>query len=165
MKVVRSFSLLLPLVLLTAYTPRHAIYLSVIELKNADQATMTVKVFSDDLLDVLRNFNSSYDLKSPDQFNGINGEILMAYFNKNLTLKINGTVQKPTLNKIEKETDAHFLYFDLNMSSDWKNVEVIGSYFTELFPSQTNVLTVINNEKKQFARLTQSKPNFKITFD
>ena len=144
---------------------KHALYLSVMELTNSDQGRLTVKVFTDDLQDVLRNYNSNTDLNSFDQIGDINREILNTYFNQNLIIKINGKTKKMVLEKTVKETEAHFLYFQFDSDSDWKTLDVNGSYFTELFPAQTNVLTVINNEEKHFTRLTKSQPSYKVTFD
>lgn len=165
MKVNSLFFVLLSMVVFTSFAPKHALYLSVMELRNSDQGNLTVKVFTDDLQDALRNYDPRTDLKSFDQFSDLNREILARYFNQNLIIKINGKTTKMILEKIVKETEAHFLYFQIPSEVQWKSVEVNGPYFTELFPAQTNVLTVINNEKKHFTRLTKSQPSYKVIFD
>lgn len=146
---------------LSSYT-NHAIYLSVVEIT---ENSISIKVFSDDLRDVIRGYSDEYVGKGLEEFVSANQLIIDSYFSEYFKLAINGQSVKLKLTRAMNENDAYFLYFSFESPTEWKQVKVKGSFFTELFPDQSNVVTIKKNGKKYFARLTKSNPTYEITFD
>lgn len=158
------FRAILFALLISTFTSRanHAIYLSVVEIS---EGRVSIKVFSDDLQDVIRNYSEQTIHSDLDEFVSTNEEQINAYFNDKLKLRINGKLAAFDLIDSMKENDAHFLNFTFESDSIWKKLEVEGSYFTELFPGQINVLTISKGDKKHYAKLTKSEPAFKVLFE
>ena len=161
----KLFFLGLFLLTLTSGAPKHAIYLSVVELTHAKNSTLTVKVFTNDLQDVIRNYSAKYVPKSEDEFVAANRQLIEDYFQKNLLIKINEQRIQIQLKKAVQESDAHFLHFSVRTDLEWNNLEVTGAFFTELFPTQSNIFTLVHKEKKYFGRMTKSEPTYSVTFD
>lgn len=162
----RSIFLGLLFIVLTSGAPTHALYLSVVELTHGETSKLTVKVFSNDLQDVIRNHNSAkYVAKPADQFVSANRQLIEDYFSENLKIQINEKKVPIRFEKGVQESDAHFLHFSVNANSEWKNVEVKGAFFTELFPTQSNIFTLIHKEKKFFGRMTKSEPTYSVSLD
>jgi len=162
---IRSILLGVIFLILTSGAPIHALYLSVVELTHSEIPTLTVKVFTNDLQDVVRNYSTNYIPKPTDQFVVANRELINDYFKKNLVIQINGKKAQIQLGKTVQESDAHFLHFTVSTDPNWKSLEVTGAFFTELFPTQSNIFTLVHKEKKYFGRMTKSEPIYLVTFD
>lgn len=165
--MIRAAILFLPF-LLSVSRPNHAIYISIVDIyynSTTIESSMEVKVFTDDLQDVIRNFSGDYVSTSIDEFVGENEKLIAEYFSEHLKLIINGVSSQCTLTKVERENDAHFLFFDLPLTLEWQALEVQGGFFTEVFPDQSNVVSVAYDEEKQFAKLTKAHPTYSFTFD
>jgi hypothetical protein len=149
-------------------TPDHAIYISVIELKhdiNTLKTSVSVKVFTDDLQDAIRNNNDDLVQTTEAQFVSDNQIAVVKYFNNHLQISINDEIQVLDFIAAKKESDAYFLNFEIQTTSPWKIGKVNATYFMELFPTQSNVLRMTVGSRKYFARLTKSEPLFETTFD
>lgn len=140
----------------------HAIYLSVVEI---EQGTISIKVFSDDLQDAVRNDSDDYAAAEFNDFIEKNKELINDYFNKSFKLSINNRNANLQLVATKRENDAHFLYFTFESDSDWKQLNIKGDFFAELFPDQSNIISIQKEEEKYFARLTKSNPIYSVTFD
>jgi hypothetical protein len=147
--------------ILSLGVPSHAIFISVIDVK---EEAISIKVFSDDLRDVLRNYSDTYVNKGLEEFVQSNESLISDYFTNHLKIMINGKYLEFQLIEIKKENDAHFLYFSIESPAVWKQIEVKGDFFTELFPDQSNILTIKKDGEKYFSRLTKSNPKYTITF-
>lgn len=134
----------------------HAIYLSTIEI-NSNQ--VSIKVFTDDLQDALKNYGDSISKSIDDS------QLINSYFSDRLNMIINQKPKQIELIKSKVEGDATFLYFSFEDVSDWSSLRLKADYFMELFPDQSNVMTVINGSKKYYARLTKSNPSYLLNFD
>lgn len=147
----------------------HAIYISVVEINYSSttkKPDLQIKVFTDDLQDVLRNFSTDYVIQPKEAFIANNRQLVEDYFKSNLKLEVNGELLQGKFENARAENDAHFLRFTFQKSEkDWKNLEIEGKFFTELFPDQSNILNLKMDEKKYFARLTKAKPKYEINFD
>jgi hypothetical protein len=147
--------------ILSLGVPSHAIYISVIDVK---EEAISIKVFSDDLRDVLRNYSDTYVNMGFEEFTSTNQSLISDYFTDHFKIVINGESLKLQLIEIKKENDAHFLYFSIESPAVWKQIEVKGNFFIELFPDQSNILTITKDGEKYFSRLTKSNPKYAITF-
>ena len=139
----------------------HAIYISVIEI---NERTISIKVFSDDLHDAVKNYTNESINLSEEEFLLQYQDQIKKYFVNHFKLLINGKEQELTLEKTRKEGDASFIYFSLEEQSKWSNVTIEAPYFMELFPDQNNVLTLDYNDEKHYSRLSKVDDSFSVTF-
>lgn len=161
---IRILLLSLLFFVLNSISPNHAIYLSVVELTHSETPTLTIKVFTNDLQDIIRNYSTKYVPKSEDEFIAANRKLIEDYFQKNLLIQVNEKAAQIQLRKTMQESDVHFLYFSMNADANWVSLEVIGAFFTELFPIQSNIFTLDYKEKKYFGRMTKKYPTYSIVF-
>ena len=126
----------------------HALYLSVIDV-NIDEEVMKieVKVFTDDLLDVLKNQNSQM-ISTATKLS--NAEI-EEYFQKHLSTTDRGQNLQFSLDQITLEGESHFIHFSCPLPEGTSNLSVQAAYFMELFPTQQNILKVRKGDKNHFA--------------
>ncbi len=160
------FSLLLSLSATEALP--HAFYLAVVQLDHAAggaTARVTVKVFTDDLQDALRNaFPDEFRPVTTDAFCERLGEQAGRYFARHFTCTINGEERPMTLQRCELQNDVYLLQFELACPADWRELRVKADFFMELFPSQTNVLSILHGEEKGYFRLTKGAEACTVAF-
>lgn len=146
----------------------HAIYIATVEVtRSASQreAEVKIKVFTDDLQDVIRNYSSKYKPGAARDLISANGPLIAAYFQKNLAITINDELTTLEWVKGMHENDACFLQFSIGTPSAWEKLKVDGDFFCEVFADQSNVVTINNRDKRSFIRLTKSQPAYTFTFD
>ena len=150
-------------ILLTSFRSDHAIYVSVIEMEH-EQGTsgfqFSVKVFSDDLLNVLRNFDEDLVISGTDKVVTRNKKAVDLYFNQHLRVVVNGNLLKFELTGSQVENDAIFLSFKGEGPRQWKNLEIKAPYFMEVFPDQSNIVQFMCGDKSYFGRITLSNKEF-----
>ena len=131
----------------------HAIYLSVVEVQPAENQTalIRVKVFSDDLKDVLKNYENE-NMRDAGTGETTRKQLAQAYFNQNLRLSVNSSPLQLKLKGITEENDATFLQFESVAGSEWTLIDLDAPYFTELFPTQINTFKITYAGKKYYAR-------------
>ncbi len=147
--------------------PTHALYLGTIQLKHElgeEHAIMSIKVFSDDLQSAIRNASSDFQPGPLSELFDQNEDLIKAYFTQHTSIKINGEPSVSTLVKWEQQNDIHLLSFRLPCSSQWQAIDFQANFFMELFPTQSNVVSIINGEQRQFARLNKQKSSCQATF-
>lgn len=149
------------------HIPPHALYISVVEITHSTaskKALISVKVFSDDLQDALKNHSETYIPGPLDQFAKMNRPLIEKYFNKYFQCSINKETTGLTLKKIEVENDAHFIYFEVVSPAIWDEIIIEAPFFMELFPSQSNIITIKNGENTSYLRLTKASPKGVVGF-
>ena len=147
--------------------PSHALYLGTIQLKHEageERAQMNIKVFSDDLQSAVRNSSADFQTGPLSNLFEKNEALIRAYFRQHTNLTINGQVIAPILSKWEQQNDVHLLTFELSCPAQWQEVEFKANFFMELFPTQSNVVSIMNGEHRQFARLNKQKSNCQAKF-
>ena len=142
------------LVLMALFTSGdHAIYLSLVDL-DLNAQKITIKVFSDDLEDCLKNFDPNFtSFEDADK----NQEIVEKYFQQGLVLKINHEMVALSFSAASIENDAHFLVFHFQYTKSISMVQVRADFFMELFPTQSNVINLKHDGEQLFLRLTKDK--------
>jgi hypothetical protein len=120
----------------------HGIYLSVSEVSlSKSQSLIKIKIFSDDFENILRLYNngklSSTDICAKES-------LILSYFTKNMPIKINDKFIKLQWSGCEKIGDSLALHFSFNNPSDGKELKIKATFFTELFPSQQNIIQIKN---------------------
>ena len=151
---------LFSLLLLSAKPLPHAIYLSVVEVDRKDISTpavVRIKVFADDMEDALANQSGTrMTLLNPAGCLPARPAI-ENYFQQYLSLAVNEEPVKLELTHCEPVGDALLLYFQTTQNNPWRTITVSATFLMELFPSQSNVLSVYYGQEKRFAHLNKSK--------
>lgn len=143
----------------------HAIYISVIEIEQItdnDQATLKVKVFINDLEDAIRNQSGS----RVDYKEGCvtHQTALVSYFKEHLNLAINDIPIVFNLDHCETLKDALWVSFVFEQPTSWEQLDLSTDLFTELFPTQSNIVSVSYLKDKRFARLNKTDHTAHFTF-
>lgn len=120
----------------------HGIYLSVSEVslsKDNGQSHINIKIFSDDFENILRLYNngklSFTDICAKES-------LILAYFTKNMPIKINDKYIKLQWSGCKKIGDSLSLHFSFTSPADGKELKIKATFFTELFPSQQNIIQI-----------------------
>jgi hypothetical protein len=118
----------------------HGIYLSVSEVSlSKSQSLIKIKIFLDDFENILRLYNkgklSSTDICAKES-------LILSYFTKNMPIKINDKYIKLQWSGCEKIGDSLALHFSFDNPSDGKELKIKATFFTELFPSQQNIIQI-----------------------
>ena len=145
----------------------HAIYLSVAEVVHEPSGTnaqIKIKVFTNDLEDALFNELGQRITLSDAATFAVNKKYIQQYFANHFELTIDNKKQKPTLSRAALTGDAIWFYFNMSCANNWKDVSVKADYLMELFPTQSNVISIEHDSKKQFLRLTNSKKSDAVRF-
>ena len=145
----------------------HAIYLSVCEIDHRDKgstAEINIKVFENDIRDAFKNMFSIYpDFEDPDAAKKY-GENALAYFHKYLKVLINGNPVKLKFESLEMNGDSVWFYLSFDSKSDWQSVQVTADYLMELFPDQSNVVSIYHGTDKKFLRITRESKSQETSF-
>ena len=120
----------------------HGIYLSVSEVsisKDNSKSHINIKIFLDDFENILRLYNkgklSSTDICAKES-------LILSYFTKNMPIKINDKYIKLQWSGCEKIGDSLSLRFSFTHPADGKELKIKATFFTELFPSQQNIIQI-----------------------
>jgi len=145
----------------------HAIYISVVEIEHKDldnNAKIMIKVFTDDFKDAILNaFEKQIDF-SDEKSCSDNKSVIEGYFNKHFKAVINGKHLSISLTSCELNGDSVWLYFDMNCPTYWKEISVTADFLMELFPKQSNIVSIYHGNDKRFLRLTINSITQKVTF-
>lgn len=145
----------------------HALYLSVVEIeheKGSHDASIKIKVFIDDMEDaILNEQQQNIVLSDPSAFKS-QKEMLERYFSNHFLFSVNKEKQKISLSRTELNGDAIWFYFHVNCIGNWNEVSVKANYLTELFPTQSNVVSIQHEGKKHFIRLTKTNDSETVRF-
>ena len=145
----------------------HAIYISVIDIKHEEskeEASLVIKVFTDDFEDVLHNHSSKRLQLSKAEVCNSNKEIIYTYFEKHLQMHVNGKSMVYRFESCEINDDSIWVTFSMTCAPDWDNFNIRADYFMELFPTQTNVVNLLEGGEKRFLKLTMDQMEDRIDF-
>lgn len=145
----------------------HAIYIGVIQVlhdASAASAEVNVKVFTDDMQNALRNAFKNYEVIPEERICARQQELLAAYFAEHLTFDVNGTGVEMNLKSCTKENDVYWLTFDISCPPQWSKLRVEADFFMELFPTQSNMVSLHHGGERRFFRLTKGAAEQEIVF-
>lgn len=146
----------------------HAIYVSVTEIEwNDDQGSVEIrtKVFTDDLESgIYHLIGESVTLTSDDGLKD-SGELIAQYLRDRVDININGEQVIPALIKAENQGDATWCYFILKDINGIASITIQNQILTELFDTQSNVVTVDIGGEKKYLRFSKSSEPQEIRFD
>ncbi len=143
----------------------HAVYVSVLEVtKQADTAgNLQIKVFTDDLEDAIFNQQRKrVDLQRNDsnQF----GEEVSTYFAQHLSLIIDGKKVNYSYLSTEINDISVWLTFSIEAPETWKEVSITADYLMELFPTQSNIVSIKYKGDKRMFRLVKGDTEVAVSF-
>jgi|GEM_PF-2123286 len=125
----------------------HAVYLSTMELALVEgEVNMVIKVFEDDLRDALRGYHGHVIDTSGISFDQevaayMNHHISFDYGHEELAFKCTRVVLVGDSYQVTMETFSEILDAELSISAD---------YFMELFPTQQNVLHLVDGDTQKY---------------
>jgi len=145
----------------------HALYISVLEIDHrnkSNEAGVNIKVFENDLADALKNeYRKTFNLEDSGSCSEYIPEI-QEYFLKHITININGVNVMLRLTSCEKNSDSIWFYCMITTKDNWQEVEVKADYLMELFPTQSNVVSVYHGDQKKFLRITNDNKTQSVSF-
>ena len=145
----------------------HAIYIAVVEINHKPRTTtaeVVIKVFTNDLEDALFNaYKKHTKLESEDNCEA-HGLLFEKYFSTHFSCVINDQERQISFKYCEKNEDALWLRFDMTCPERWNNLRLTADFLMELFPTQSNVISVFHGDEKKYFRLTNSKKSRQIRF-
>ena len=139
----------------------HAIYLGVVQIDHRARgvdAEVQIKVFTDDLQSALRNAFPDYRIVSEEDCCDQNGRLIAAYFDRHFTCSVNGRALKLQMLSCRKVNDVFALSFSMPCPAGWKTLRLEADFLMELFPAQSNVVSVLHGEDTRFFRATKKSP-------
>jgi len=145
----------------------HAIYISVVEIEHKDlgnNAKIMIKVFTDDFKDAIWNAFEEQIEFSNGKTCSDNKSVIEGYFDKHFKAAINGKPLSISLTSCELNGDSVWLYFEMDCPANWKDISVTADFLMELFPKQSNIISIYHGNDKRFLRLTLNSITQKVTF-
>ena len=130
-----------------------------------DRASIKIKVFTDDMEDALTNkFGAQISLSTENKCT-LEKRKIEQYFSHYFKLAINdGKSAKLTLDQCELLTDAIWFQFYAPANDPPDEITISAEFLMELFPTQSNVISITYDGKKQFANLTKTEPKVIFKF-
>ena len=134
--------------------PNHAIYLSLTDIEIVEgEAKLKVKVFSDDLRDALKNYQSTeYKPADLQNFFSLNQDLANEYFRAHFQIRVENVQADLLIKGFSIEGDAHFINFSCALPQNFKDITVKADFLMELFPTQTNVVKLKNGAQTQYLK-------------
>ena len=143
----------------------HAIYVSVLEIEKVDEiGHVRIKIFADDLEDAI--YNSSQ--KRIDLIKGDcsqNNILVSDYFANHLQLNLDGTNVNYQFISCEVNDISIWFNYEFTSMTTWSELEVKVDYLMELFPTQSNVVSVDYPGQKKMFRLVKGDELKTISFN
>lgn len=134
----------------------HAIYLSTLKMEVQEQGVqITIKVFEDDLRDVLRSYHGYVIDTTSTTF----VEEIDAYFTNHLKI---GKSLEHSVDNVSLVGDSFVISASINQALA-ASVEIEADYFMELFPTQQNVLHFVHGEETKYHIFKKGKGALEIS--
>ena len=138
----------------------HAIYVSVLEIK---KGSLMVKVFANDLEDAI--FNQVQQRVNLLNSNCSENRALVSdYFKNHLGFFIDGDLMSYNFVSCEVNDISLWITFEFASPAIWSEVEITADYLMELFPTQSNVVSITYKKEKRMFRLIKGSTSETIIF-
>ncbi len=147
--------------------PPHPYYLSVIEIEhNAKEEELQIacKIFSDDLEETLQGaFKQKVNVLKEDEKKKTS-ELLAAYLQKHLRIKVDGVVLKPEFLGFENEQEATWSFLVVKNIKKIKQASISCDLLYDYKTEQINIFHFkVNGERKSY-RLTPPSTQFTLSW-
>lgn len=125
-------------------------------------ANIRLRVFQDDFRDAIKNANPDLTSISNEHFLAKRKVEIERYLQQHFQLIFNEKNSPFSLASSQAENDIYWLHFNLVLPKETQDCTLQADYLMELFDDQSNIGTIILNDKKQFFRFTQRDEIFQI---
>jgi hypothetical protein len=143
----------------------HALHLSTFEVtinSENQQARVRLRVFQDDFRDAIKNANPDLVGVANEAFLENRQNEIERYFQEHFQLSFDNKNSPISLTNSQAENDVYWFHFTLIIPEKWQKCTLQADYLIELFDDQSNIGTVILDDKKQFFRFAQRDTFFEI---
>jgi len=150
-----------------AFHPLHVSMVSMDYNSEAEKCIVSVKVFSDDFIAILREKYGLDLLQGRDTIRLKDTVILNSYVHENLKISLNGKLipmNKWIMDSVNNNFEASWLYYSFEYSELLQEISVRNTIFFDSFSDQTNLMVVSNGKKEKALQFTHRKPVFTIRF-
>jgi hypothetical protein len=145
----------------------HAIYVSVLEVEHqtlTNSGSIKVKIFANDLEDAIYN-STKERIKLLESDCSSKLDLVEDYFKNHLLLRINNKEIKYSIDTCEVNDISIWYTFNFGSMESWRTIELTADYLIELFPTQSNVVSIKVGDDKRMFRLTKGDASETIKFD
>lgn len=147
--------------------PPHAIYVSVIEIEQNSvdsNGIIRIKVFMNDLQDAIFNQTAKHVDLANDSCDK-NKVLVSGYFKDHLIIMINGLQLSYNYQSCEINDISIWFEFTFSAVNQWRTLAITADYLIELFPTQSNIVSIAYEEQKSMFRLTKGETQKTVSFD
>ena len=149
-----------------AETGDHAIYISVVEINRSlgVEASIKIKVFTNDISDALFNYQQKRYKFSDDQECSADPQVITGYFRDHLKISINNSLVSMVLESCELNGESVWFSFKAETPDNWHEFKVENDHLMELFPTQVNIFNVSNGVQKKMFKIDSSQKSLTFNF-
>ena len=161
------FSLLLIVSLLLggAGSPRHALYLSLQEIRyQAPTLSVGFRIFSDDLEDALRAHTGRFVPVIDHWQEAETQAAIMRYLQAKTTLSLDGQAVTLSLDHIEPQQDATWIACRLSLPAPPGLIEVNNRLLLEVFDTQKNLVRIYHGQEMHLSQLDQTQTRLQLAW-
>ncbi len=162
-----NFYILLSFFLLTGFS-YHKFYVSISELNhNTETAALefSMKIFTDDLEAALEaDTSKKLWIGDPEREVAATDSLLAIYFDKKLTININGEQREAVFLGKELEADVIWCYLEIQDVPAVKSVSIDNRILMELFDEQKNLVHIYANGKEKSLFLRRGKTVGEVSY-
>ena len=160
-----KFILIVFLIPIFAFTI-HKYYISLTNIeykKENNSLQITVKLFIDDLQETINNtYNTNHELTLQNERSVVDS-LIVKYSTDHFKIELNETTTKYLYLGKEYDSDAVYLYFEIENIQNFYTIGIQNNMLIEFFPEQKNIVKLNINKKKKSFILTSD--NDKEMFD
>lgn len=162
-----NFYLLLSFLLLTSFS-YHKFYVSISEVNhNTETAALEIsmKIFTDDLEAALEaDTSEKLWIGDPEREAVATDSLLAVYFDKKMTININGEKSEAVFLGKELEADVTWCYLEIQDVPAVKSVSIDNRILMELFDDQKNLVHIYANGKEKSLFLRRGKTVGEVSY-
>ena len=160
-----KFILIIFLIPIFAFS-MHKYYISLTNIeykKENNSLQITVKLFIDDLQETINNtYNTNHELTLQNERSVVDS-LIVKYSTDHFKIELNETTTKYLYLGKEYDSDAVYLYFEIENIQNFYTIGIQNNMLIEFFPEQKNIVKLNINKKKKSFILTSE--NDKEMFD
>lgn len=144
----------------------HNIHLAQVNIKNIPQSTFSsveIKMFADDFRDALQNYFPKKRFIANETLCEQHQQITK-YITKHFYCKINQKKCKLVFQSCTFRDGMYALSFNFTTPRSWTSVKIKADFLMEIFPKQSNIISLNYNQEKWFERVQKGKETIEWEF-
>lgn len=156
------------LLILSSYFMMHPIHVSITNMDyypDKQEIEFSTKIFIDDFQLLFVNINElNIDFENPDSVTKYQSQINL-YIDSNLKLKINNKECEYNANGFEKNNEAIWLYYKLQIKEKIKSIEITNTLLFDLYFDQKNLFIFKAEDLEKAYQFNYKNRNYNIDLD